>query len=174
MGHDPALEFDERRHSGTARPTDPVVERMFAFVAFDGDTSYNASLSQTITGLTPGSQYYLSFYQGAAQQNTTNGATTEQWQVTFANQTKNSTQMSNVTHGWVGWSQQVMTFTVSAASTGTEVLTFLSAGTPTGLPPIVLLDGVSLTNTPEPATYGLVGVAMVAIPWLNSRRRRRQ
>lgn len=71
-------------------------------VAFDGDKSFNASLSQTNTRLTPGSQYCLTFYQAAAQQNTTNDATTEQWLVTFANQTRSSTQMSNVNHGWVG------------------------------------------------------------------------
>lgn len=66
-----------------------------------------------------------------------------------------------------------MTFTVSAASTGTEVLTLLSQGTPTSLPPIVLLDGVSLTNTPEPATYGLVGLALIAVPYVSRLPRRK-
>jgi hypothetical protein len=141
------------------------------FVAFDGDTAYNASISQTITGLTPGGTYQLSFWQGAAQQNGTTGATTEQWSVTFANQTQNSTVMNDVSHGWVNWNKQVMTFTVSAQSTGTEVLSFLSQGTPGGEPPVVLLDGVSLVAAPEPQTYGLVALGLAGIPWIMRKRR---
>jgi hypothetical protein len=140
------------------------------FVAFDGDPNYNASISQTITGLLPGSTYTLSFWQAAGQQNGTTGPTTEQWSVTFANQTKTSTLMNNVSHGWVNWNQQVMSFTVSAQSTGTEVLSFLSQGTPNGQPPVVMLDGISLVSTPEPQTCALVGLGLVAIPWFMRRR----
>jgi hypothetical protein len=143
------------------------------FVAFDGDVNYNASISQTITGLTPGSSYTLSFWQGAAQQNGTTGATTEQWQVTFAGQTQTSTLMNNVSHGWVAWNEQFMTFTLSAQSAGTQVLTFLSEGTPNGQPPVVLLDGLSLVQSPEPQTYLLVGLGLIAIPWALRRRRAR-
>ena len=141
------------------------------FVAFDGDPNFNASISQTITGLTPGGAYAISFWQGAAQQNGTTGATTEQWKVTFATQSQTSTLMNNVSHGWVNWNQQVMFFTVSAQSTGTEVLTFLSQGTPNGEPPVVLLDGISLIATPEPQTCGLVILGLTGIPWLMRRRR---
>jgi hypothetical protein len=143
------------------------------FVAFDGDSNFNASISQTITGLTPGGTYAVSFWQGAAQQNSTTGPTTEQWKVTFATQSQTSSLMSNVSHGWVAWNQQFMSFTVSAQSTGTEVLTFLSQGSPSGQPPVVLLDGITLIQTPEPQTYGLIGSGLVAISWFIRRRRAR-
>lgn len=138
------------------------------YVAFDGDPTYNASVSQVITGLTAGTTYTLMFYQGAAQQNGQQGATTEHWQVTFANQTVNSQQMSNAAHGWVPWMLQIMQFTLSANSTGTETLTFLAMGAPGGLPPIVLLDGVSL-STPEPKTLGLVAIALGGLVLLRKR-----
>ena len=69
----------------TGVPNSPVGGN---FVAFDGDPTYNASISQVVNGLTPGGRYTLTFYQAAAQQNGTTGATTEQWQVTFAGQTQ--------------------------------------------------------------------------------------
>jgi hypothetical protein len=145
------------------------------FIAFDGDPSFSASISQTISGLVPGNTYTLSFWQGAAQQNGVTGATTENWKVTFANQTQTSTTMNNASKGWVAWNQQFMTFTVSAQSTGTEVLTFLAQGTPNGQPPVVLLDGISMVVvTPEPQTYALVGLGLTAIPLLIRRRKKSQ
>ena len=141
------------------------------FVAFDGDPAYNATISQTLTGLTPGATYVLSFYQAAAQQQSNSGTTTEDWKVTFAGQSQTSTVMNNASKGWVAWNQVFMEFT--AGSTGTEVLSFLSQGTPAGQPPVVLLDGVSLTASPEPQSLALVGLGLVAIPLLAQRRKRR-
>lgn len=140
------------------------------FVAFDGALSYNASISQVITGLTPGATYVLTFWQGAAQQSGTRGATTEYWQVTFAGQTRDSTVMNNVDRGWVAWNQQTMSFTAQNAS---ETLTFLSMGGPDALPPVVLLDGVSLVDAPEPASFALIGAALIALPWLASRAKKK-
>ena len=45
-----------------------------------------------------------------------------------------------------------MNFTPTAT---TQTLTFLSIGTPDGLPPMAALDGVSLT-VPEPATWAMM------------------
>lgn len=57
------------------------------FVEADGNPDYEGSFSQTITGLTPGKTYTLSFYQaGGQQQGFANGlATTEQWVISLAN-----------------------------------------------------------------------------------------
>jgi hypothetical protein len=129
-------------------------------IAIDGDQTYTASLSQTITGLTPGESYQLQFYQAAAQQLATFGPTTEQWKVSLGGETQLSTLMDNASQGFVPWNQQTMTFTASAAS---EVLTFMALGTPQGEPPVVLLDAVSLTGVPEPATVALLGGGLLAL-----------
>lgn len=56
------------------------------FVQADGNPVYESGFSQTITGLTPGTTYTLSFYQAAGQDGTDccySGATTEQWVVSL-------------------------------------------------------------------------------------------
>jgi hypothetical protein len=61
--------------------------------------------------------------------------------------------MNNASHGFYPWESQTLTFT--ANTTGYEVLSFLSEGTPNGLPPAVLLDDISMQSTPEPGTLAL-------------------
>ncbi|HEY3742360.1 MAG TPA: hypothetical protein VGL53_21065 [Bryobacteraceae bacterium] len=140
------------------------------YVAVDGDPNYTSTISTSITGLTPNAVYVLSFYQGAAQQKGDNGTTTEQWQVSFSGQTQLSTLMNDASHGVIPWNQQTMTFTAGAAN---ETLSFFAVGTPSGLPPVVLLDGVSLFQAaPEPQSFVLVGIGLVVIPLLIRRRLR--
>jgi hypothetical protein len=72
--------------------------------------------------------------------------------------------LNNASHGFTGWQYQTFTFTASGTS---DLLSFLAVGTPSGVPPFSLLDGVSLTQLPEPATWtmlisGLMGVAGAA------------
>jgi hypothetical protein len=51
------------------------------YVEADGNPQYEDSINTTITGLTAGTQYTLSFYQGASQQTGFVGTTTNQWVV---------------------------------------------------------------------------------------------
>ena len=132
------------------------------FVAADGDPNYSAPFFQTISGLTAGQTYTLTFYQAAAQQVGLSGPTTEQFEVTLGSQIQYSTLMTNPSEGFTPWNQQTMTFTATSAS---EVLTFLSLGAPGGAPPLGLLDGVSLNppspppaSTPEPSGLALIGI----------------
>ena len=53
-----------------------------------------------------------------------------------------------------------MTFTADAVN---PVLTFLSVGTPDGLPPFALLDGVSLKAVPEPSAALLGALGALAL-----------
>lgn len=134
------------------------------FVALDGDTSVAGPLSQLINGLTIGDTYTLKFNWAAGQLRTRDGDTTEKLQVSFGSNIFTTATISNPSHDFSGW--QTVTTTFKATSTS-QLLSFLSIGTPNGLPPVALLDGVSLTSAvPEPATwammmlgFGMIGVA---------------
>jgi PEP-CTERM motif len=133
------------------------------FVAIDGDPNFAVPLTQTVTGLTPGERYSISFYQAAAQQKGFDGATTERWSVSLGSgPAQLTTLMLNANHGAVGWMQQTLTFTAANAS---ELLKFVAVGTPNGLPPFVLLDGVSIAVAiPEPTSFALIGLGLLALP----------
>jgi len=167
--------------AGGANPNGyiPVSPAGGNYVAGDGDPNFEASFSQTITGLTIGGTYTLTFYQAGTNQRSINANTFEQWQVTFGSNTQLSTVMNTGDGANSGgyssfspWSQQTMTFTATSAS---QVLTFMSSGTSTGaLPPIALLDGVDLENaTPEPSAILLVGGGLAGLMAIGSARRKR-
>ena len=137
------------------------------FIGLDGDSSYDGSLSQTINGLVAGQTYDLQFYWGAAQLLNRTGATTEQLSVSLGGDTQSTGVLHNVSEGFTGWQTVNMHFTATGAS---EVLNFLSVGTPNGLPPIAVLDGVSLT-VPEPAMWGLMVVGFGGLGLALRRRR---
>ena len=125
------------------------------YVAADG-AFQNGAISQTINGLTVGNSYTVNFWWAGAQQSGFTGATTEQWQVSLGNQTQSTAVINNANHGFTGWQSQSFTYTATSAS---EVLSFFAVGTPNGVPPFVLLDGVSLNANnpvPEPGTITLV------------------
>lgn len=130
------------------------------FVALDGDSDFSGPLTQAVSGLVAGAKYDLSFSWAATQLQNRTGDTTERLQVSLGSQTFTTPTVAIPTQGFSGWLSQVFTFT--AAST-TGVLSFLSIGTPAGLPPIALLDGVSLTEVPEPATMALLAAGLAGV-----------
>ncbi len=125
------------------------------------------SVSQTITGLTPGATYTLSFYWAAAQQTGFNGTTWEGWDFGLGN-TPQTTVTTGLTSTFPNTRLAVgclLSVTYTATSTS-EVLSFLAIGGPTSTqPPFDLLDGVSLTkNVPDSSsTAGLLGLGVVAM-----------
>ena len=139
------------------------------FVALDGDPNVNGYLTQTINGLAAGTNYVLSFYWAATQMESSSGPTTEQLQASLGNQTQSTSVVSVASGGFQGWYTQTFTF---SATTASEVLSFLSVGTPAGNPPLALLDGVSLVAAPEPATWALFAVGLGGIAVMAHRRRR--
>ena len=138
------------------------------YLAFDGAYA-TGPLTQTVSGLTPGQRTYVSFYWAAAQQYGYTSSTTEQFQVSLGGDTQSTAVLDNPNHGFSGWRQQVMTFIPTSSS---EVLSFLALGTPNGVPPFALLDGVSVSDSPEPAAWLLLACGLLALFGYGRRHRR--
>ena len=147
------------------------------FLASDSDSPFSGEFSQTINGLTPGNKYVLTFLYAAAQFRNPNGslwngASHSLWRVRLGGAGIYDTPDLNIAdHGFSGWMGESHTFTIPTTSTGSEVLRFLAVGGPGGLPPVALLDGVSLVAVPEPETLTLLGVGLLGV--LLTRRQQR-
>jgi hypothetical protein len=157
------------------------------FYQADGNPQYQDTIFQTISGLTAGTTYTLSFQQAAGQQGFPtgfSGATTEQWKVflgvggigvncatnpctvtgTANNIEVDSTLMNTPSMGITDWNLVNMSFTPTAAdlTNGTAILTFLAwgdNGSTTNLPPTLFLEGVNTpVSVPEPTTLSLLGI----------------
>ena len=140
------------------------------FLFMDGDTTLHGYVSQNVSGLKPGNNYQLSFYSALGQQLGHNGNTWDYMGVYLGSQSFLAWATPGVptqlpSHGFTGWKQFNYTFQATAA---TETLSFLAVGGPNGLPPITLLDGVSLVDVtapvPEPEEWAmmLVGAGLVS------------
>jgi len=142
------------------------------FIASDPAFQNNSPLQQTITGLTAGAEYVVSFDWAGAQQSGFTGPTTEGWTVGLGAAATQTTPIASIaSQGFSGWMTQSFTFKADAAS---DVLSFLSVGGPSGgQPPFALLDGVSLTAVPEPATWAMMLVGFGGLgSAIRSRRKR--
>jgi hypothetical protein len=131
------------------------------FVAADGAYQVGA-ITQTVNGLTVGHTYQLAFDWAGAQQSGFDGATTEQWQVSFGGDTQSTLILNNASHGFTGWQHQTFDFTATNTS---ELLSFLAVGTPPSQPPFSLLDGVSMFDTTPPPPPLLRPIHPSPEPW---------
>ncbi len=137
------------------------------FIGADGAYA-QAPLQQTINGLDMNSVASITFYWAGAQQYNYNGTSTEAWQVTLGNETHTTPVVNNLEHGFTGWQKTTLSFVVTST---TEVLSFLALGTPSGVPPFSLLDGVAVSEVPEPTSLALM-VTGLGVASLLLRRRR--
>jgi hypothetical protein len=133
------------------------------FIAADGAFKV-AAIQQTLTGLTVGEQYTVTFYQAAGQQTGFTGSTSDQFLVSFGSESQESTLISiNGTATEVTpWEGQSMTFTADSTS---DVLSFLPQGNPgEPEPPFALLADVSVTAVPEPLSgFGLGAIIALGL-----------
>jgi hypothetical protein len=144
------------------------------FIANDGAFgAYGVpEIKQTITGLTVGATYEVSFEWAAAQQFGFDGPTTEWWRVNLGSNwltTQATGIYSNAVHSSSDWMHETMRFTAANTS---EVLSFLAVGTPEGKPPFSLLDGVSMREVPEPSSWLMLFTGLGLIGVLARRRRK--
>lgn len=127
----------------------------------DGDytSGVNATIAQVITGLTIGASYQLSFDWGAGVCSVvppcdTPPPSNSGWDITFGTNTDSVNSGPVPFQSFSGWQTYAKVFTATATS---QTLSFLSKGGPTGVPPMSLLDNVSVTAVPGP--FGILGVA---------------
>lgn len=139
------------------------------YLALDGAFEVHP-LTQTIAGLIAGHQYTVSFDWGGAQQYNFTGPTTEQFVVGFGAASQATAVLQNANHGFTGWQHELFTFTADGTS---DVLSFLAVGTPTGVPPFSVLDGVSVqaVATPEPDELALLGLCTMGLIAVARRRK---
>jgi hypothetical protein len=144
------------------------------FIVIDPVYESGHTISQTVTGLTVGATETIDFYYAGGQQQGFSGANQEGFDVTFGGVTQDTPLLSNASEGFTGWKSGSFNFTATSTS---EVLTFMAVGGPSGVPPMALLDGVSITEstaaTPEPASLALLGTGLVAMGGLLTRRIRK-
>jgi hypothetical protein len=141
------------------------------YVALDGDPTINnaggGGISQTIAGLQAGTNYALSFQWGAGELQSRSGNTTEYLAVKLGNETIDTITLSNPADSFTGWYNVTMIFSATSAS---ELLSFMSNGTPNGAPPIAVLTDISMVAAPEPASIALLAAGLGGLAVLRRRR----
>jgi len=168
---------------------DPTGSYSGNYVEADGNPSFESGFNYTVTGLTPGKTYTLSFYQGASQQTGFTGQTTNQWivslgtagldvgisgsQGTYSNSDPGasvtaSPLMTVPTGTAVGWNYVTVNLT---ADSSTDLLSFLAwgdQGSTVNLPPMAFLAGVDSppglgSGIPEPAAWAMLLVGFLGV-----------
>ena len=127
------------------------------------------SLSQTVGGLTAGTDYELSFNWAEANLTGNSASTTSAWSISFGSDSGSTVGTSVASNGFNGWLSYTQTFTATSAS---QLLSFSPTGSGTG--GFALLDGVSMREVtipvPEPSTYALGAIATGIMTYLARRK----
>jgi hypothetical protein len=121
-------------------------------------------LSQTISGLSPGAGYVLSFAWAVAQLYGTTGAVSAQLYVTLGGSGPWTDLTGIASEGFSGWMNETMTFIATASS---ETLSFYASGN-ANMPMVLIADPQLI---PEPAPVAVMGCGLIALFGLNRRRR---
>ncbi len=160
------------------------------FMYMDGGMTPTANyqtyaFGQTISGLTPGQTYVLTFLAAYAPEYPAPGDTI-MWEANLggtANFALNGgADFSGFTGGdtvngpvvdipanGLGWVPVTLDLTATAS---TETLTFIALGT--GAPPFALITNINMTAVPEPSTWAMMGIGFAGLGGLTVLARRRR
>jgi hypothetical protein len=166
------------------------------FIQADGNPTFETSFNQVLTGLTAGTDYSLSFWQAAGQQQGFSGATTEQWKVflgtgsfsvncgtspctvsTTGDMTEDDTAIMNTpSQGVSPWELVSMNFIATASSETLSFLAWGDNGNTTNLPPTVFLAGVNspALPTPEPSTWAMMIIGFLGLGFVGRRQMKKR
>ena len=124
------------------------------FMAFDADPAFSGPFYQTISGLTTGAQYTLSFYMATSTEYGISTDTTQSLTATLGGETFTTPTVDTPAGEFTPWVKYSTSFIYDGTG---NVLSFLANGGPGGEPPYALLDGVSLAGgVPEPSTWAMI------------------
>jgi hypothetical protein len=136
------------------------------FAALDGKYQ-TGPIKETVTGLTVGKTYELTFDYAFSQQYGYNGATIQSLAADIGGVSWDSGDFNVANHGFSGWQSAKVTFTATSAS---EVLSFLATGN-LPVPPFALVSDVSLTAAvPELSTWAMMLVGFAGLGFVGYRR----
>ena len=131
------------------------------FMALDGDVNVNGNFFTTLTGLVIGDTYDLSFDWATGQLRSRVGETQEGLNVQVGSLNTFFGPTLTPDMGSTPWVSVTTQFQATAT---TQVLSFLAIGSPTGLPPVALLDNVSVKQAvPEPGTWAMMLIGFGAV-----------
>jgi len=136
---------------------------MFAHMAAWLDGENQEGIFQTLSGLSIGTDYEISFWQSITDTNFTPSGILGQWQVRFgATALYSSPMAAPAATTPYGWELQTLSFTATAT---TQDLSFLAKSYDESEPVYIGLDGVSLREVavPEPSTGLLLGLGLLLI-----------
>lgn len=134
-----------------------------------------SEMTQTVTGLTPGLQYRLTFDWAAGQQFQQSGDTATRFDVRLGSESYSTVSRAVPDGTFVPWQSEVFIFTATAP---TDTFGFLAYGTPSGNFPMAMIDNISLVEdsapVPEIGTAGLGTMLALVTGTLGILERRRR
>ena len=148
--------------------TAPVGSNFIAIDSSWGGATQNSGVSQSISGLTSGATYKLTFSYALTQWSGFTGSDSAAVTAILGSASQTTSPIGPIaTQTFSGWATSTFTYVANAT---TETLQLL-ASSGSGQPPLVLLANVSLTKAPEPMSIAILGTGILGLVTAARKRR---